>query len=87
MLDKISCWLDGWKKIFLSFGGRITLVQSCFSFIPAYFLLIFKVPIKMANKIEKLQRDFLWSSIGESKRDHLARWDLVCKPKGLEDWG
>ena len=30
----------------------------------------------MANKIEKLQRDFLW---GDSKT-HLLGWDKVCMP-------
>ena len=31
----------------------------------------------MANRIEKLQRDFLW---GDSKI-HLVGWDKVCAPK------
>ena len=35
----------------------------------------------MAAKIEKLQRDFLWSRVGEGKRDHLVNWDVVCNPK------
>ena len=35
----------------------------------------------MAAKIERLQRDFLWSGVGEGKRDHLVSWDVVCKPK------
>ena len=35
----------------------------------------------MATKIERLQRDFLWSRVGECKRDHLISWDVVCKPK------
>ncbi|RVW90264.1 hypothetical protein CK203_036717 [Vitis vinifera] len=28
-----------------------------------------------------LQRDFLWSGVGEGKRDHLVSWDVVCKPR------
>ena len=35
----------------------------------------------MAGKIERLQRDFLWSGVGEGKRDHLVCWDVVCNPK------
>ena len=31
----------------------------------------------MANKIKKMQRDFLW---GDSKA-HLVGWDKVCAPK------
>ena len=35
----------------------------------------------MAAKIEKLQRDFLSSRVGDGKRDHLVSWDIVCNPK------
>ena len=35
----------------------------------------------MAAKIERLQRDFLWSGVGEGKRDHLVSCDAVCKPR------
>lgn len=26
-----------------------------------------------------MQRNFLWE-LGERRRDHLLRWDMVCKP-------
>nr|CAN66499.1 hypothetical protein VITISV_010636 [Vitis vinifera] len=42
---------------------------------------------QVAAKIERLQRDFLWSGIGEGKRDHLVRWDVVCKPKAIGGLG
>ncbi|RVW75616.1 putative ribonuclease H protein [Vitis vinifera] len=48
---------------------------------PCYFLSLFKILASVAAKIERLQRDFLWSRVGEGKRDHLVSWDVVCKPK------
>ncbi|RVW75344.1 hypothetical protein CK203_052921 [Vitis vinifera] len=48
---------------------------------PCYFLSLFKIPASVAAKIERLQMDFLWSGVGEGKRDHLVSWDVVCKPK------
>ena len=48
---------------------------------PCYFLSLFKIPTSVAAKIERLQRDFLWSGIGEDKRDHLVSWDVVCSAK------
>ena len=57
------------------------IIQSCLSHIPSYFLSLFKIPASMAIKIERLQRDFLWSGVGECKRDHLISWDVVCKLK------
>ena len=35
----------------------------------------------MVAKVERMQRDFLWSGVGEGKKDHLVRWDVVCKPR------
>ena len=73
VVERISRRLDGWKKAYLSLGGRITLIQSCLSHIPSYFLSLFKIPVSIASKIEKMQRDFLWSGAGEGKKDHLIR--------------
>ena len=63
------------------------IIQSCLSHIPSYFLSLFKIPASMAIKIERLQRDFLWSGVGECKRDHLISWDVMCKPKAKEGLG
>ncbi|RVW63563.1 putative ribonuclease H protein [Vitis vinifera] len=87
VVERISRRLDGWKKAFLSMGGRITLIQSSMSHIPSYFLSLFKIPASIASKIEKLQRDFLWSGAGEGKKDHLIRWDVVSRPKELGGLG
>ena len=27
------------------------------------------------------ERDFIWSEVGEDKRDHLVSWDVVCNSK------
>ncbi|WJZ91182.1 hypothetical protein VitviT2T_010279 [Vitis vinifera] len=87
VVERISRRLDGWKKAFLSLGGRITLIQSSLSHIPSYFLSLFKIPASIASKIEKLQKDFLWSGAGEGKKDHLIRWDVVSRPKELGGLG
>ena len=54
----------------------MTLLKSTLSSLPTYFLLLFTIPTHVANKIEKMQRDFLW---GDSKL-HLVGWDKVCAP-------
>ena len=87
VIERISGRLDGWQKAYLSFGGRITLIQSCLTHMPCYFLSLFKIPASMAAKIMRLQRDFLWSGVGEGKRDHLVSWDVVCKPKAIGGLG
>ncbi|RVW34900.1 putative ribonuclease H protein [Vitis vinifera] len=87
VIERISRRLDGWQKAYLSFGGRITLLHSCLSHIPSYFLSLFKNLASMAAKIERIQRDFLWSGVGKGKRDHLVRWEAVCKPRVIGGLG
>ena len=59
ILEKSERRLASWKKLYLSKGGRLTLIKSTLSSLPTYFLSPFTVPTSVANKIEKLQRDFL----------------------------
>ena len=77
ILEKFHGKLAGWKKLYLSKGGRLTLLKSMLSSLPTYYLSLFTIPSHVANKIEKIQRDFLW---GDSKV-HLVGWDKVCVPK------
>ena len=41
-----------------------------------YFLLLFTISTYVANRIEKLQRDFPW----DDSKNHLVGWDKVCAP-------
>ena len=51
--------------MYLSKGGRLTLIKSTLSNIPTYYLSLFQIPVRMAKKIEKIQRDFLWGGAGD----------------------
>ena len=76
ILEKFEWKSAGWKKLYLSKGGRLTLLKSTLSSLPTYFLSLFTIPTHVANKIEKLQRDFLWND----SKTHLLGWDKVCLP-------
>ena len=68
------------KCLYLSKGGCVTLIKSTLSSIPTYLLSLLPMPASVANRLEKLQRDFLWGGIGNEKRFHLIRWDKVFQP-------
>jgi hypothetical protein len=39
--------------------GKVTLIKSTLSNLPMHFMSLFPLPASVANRIEKLQRDFL----------------------------
>ena len=70
-----------WKANYLSIGGRLALIKSVLSNLLLYFMSLFKCPISVINRIEKLKRDFLWHWRSNGKEFHLVDWASVCKPK------
>ena len=62
ILEKIEHKLAGWKKMYLSKGGRLTLLKSTLSSLSTYYLSLFTIPTHADNKIERLRRDFLWGT-------------------------
>ena len=81
--EKIEWKLARWKRLYLSKGGRLMLLKNTLSSLPTYFLSLFTIPTHVANKIEKLQRDFLWGD----RKIHLVGWDKVCAPIAKGAWG
>jgi hypothetical protein len=64
--------LVGWRKLYLSKGGRSTLIKGMLSAILTYFISLFMMLTHVANKLEKLQKDFLWRGMGDTKNFHLV---------------
>lgn len=60
VITKIQNRLAGWKQRVLYKAGRATLVQSVTSNLLVYYLSLFKAPINVTKRIDKLSRDFLW---------------------------
>jgi len=53
--------------LYLSKAGRVNLIKSMLCSILTFFMSVFSLPIHVANKLEKLQRDFLWEVKGDPK--------------------
>ena len=49
ILEEIEQRLAGWKRLYLSKGGRVTLIKSTLSNLPTYILSLFPIPAIVAN--------------------------------------
>ena len=77
----------GWKAKSLSFGGKAVLVKSVMSIIPNHVIQGSTLPVHLWEKLDKINRDFLWGSTVEKRRIHLVGWDKLVKPKEEDGLG
>ena len=54
ILEGMEQRLMSWKQLYLSKGGKITLIKSTLSSLPTYFLSLFPIPADIAIRIERL---------------------------------
>lgn len=52
--------------------------------LPFFLLTFFRIPVWVANKIVKLQRDFLLGCGDQGRR---KKWEDICKPRELGGLG
>ena len=51
-----------------------------------YALSLFGIPVKYAEKIERIQRDFLWTGVEGRKIYPLVAWENVSFQNVMGDW-
>ena len=56
IVDRFKKKLVLWKRRYLAMGGRITLTKSTLANVQVYFMSVFKIPISVANQLERIQR-------------------------------
>lgn len=81
IIEKMERWLAGWKMLYLSKEGGLTLIKSTLSNYPTYYMSLFPIPICVASRLKKLQRDFLWGGINDEFNFHLVNWSKICSMK------
>lgn len=66
----------------LSKGGRLRVL--CRTYPPITF--VYSFPSSVADRIERLQSNFLWGGMGEEFKHHLEGWDAVYAPNANGLW-
>ena len=87
ILERMEKKLSGWKRLYLSKGGRLTLLKSTLSSLPTYYLSLFTIPKTVASRLERVQSNFLWGSSVECFKYPLVAWEKVCLPRELGGLG
>jgi hypothetical protein len=72
VIEKMETKLAGWKWMYLSKCGRLTMIKSTLSNILIYYLSLFQILVIVAKHIERIQRDFLWGGVGDKFKFHLV---------------
>ena len=80
IIEKMEQCLASWKRMYPSKGERVMLIKSTLSNLPTKYLSLFPIPLGVAQRIEKIHRDFMWGGLGEEFKYHLVGWDRVCQP-------
>lgn len=80
VIDWYKRRLATWTANYLSFGGWITLIKATLSNLPVYYLIIFKIPERIAQELESLQKQFLWRGNANFKH-HFITWEIASRPK------
>ena len=70
--ERVRRRLALWKQQYISKGGRITLIKSTLASMPIYQMSLFRMPMIVARRLEKVQRDFLWGGGNSERKAHLV---------------
>ncbi|KAI8563661.1 hypothetical protein RHMOL_Rhmol03G0126400 [Rhododendron molle] len=81
IVDKVQNRLAGWVANTLMLAGRSTLVRHVSSTIPNYTMQTMHLPSSVCDRLDRINRNFLWGDTTGGKRMHLVKWDKVCKSK------
>jgi hypothetical protein len=81
LLESLRKRLGVWGNKYISFGGRVVLLNAVLNAIPVFYLSYLKIPVQLWKKIRRLQREFLWGGRRGRKKISWIKWDTVCLPK------
>ncbi|PNX71762.1 cysteine-rich receptor-like protein kinase, partial [Trifolium pratense] len=81
VVEAMTKRLSFWNSRHLSFGGRVTLINSVLASIPLYFFSFFKAPKCILKQLVRIQRNFLWGGGSDDKKLCWVKWDQICLPK------
>lgn len=81
MLDKMVDKIKSWTVKYLSYAGRLQLVQNVLMSIQNFWAQIFLISKKVLKKVEAIYKKFLQTGEQQHRGKTLIACDVVCRPK------
>jgi hypothetical protein len=67
---------------FLSYAGRLSLINSVLSSLPTYYMCSLKLLVTVIDVLDRYRKNCLWRGKEfNQKKYNLEAWDLVRRPK------
>uniref|UniRef100_A0A0V0GLP3 Putative ovule protein n=1 Tax=Solanum chacoense TaxID=4108 RepID=A0A0V0GLP3_SOLCH len=87
VLEKCEKKLARWKTQYLSFEGRLTLINSVLDSLPTHMMTLFPIPARVIKRLDSIGRKFLWHGNKERKGFNLVKWKVVITDKKVGGMG
>ncbi|GKV52014.1 hypothetical protein SLEP1_g58623 [Rubroshorea leprosula] len=83
LMERCRNRLSLWNGQFLSFGGRIALINSMLSSLPVFLLSMYKIPRGVIEEIDTIRRRFLWGEVRTRRkwRGCVGKMCVDCRDK------
>lgn len=81
LTSRIRRKIAGWKNAAISTTGRATLAKHVLCSLSQYVLGVFRIPILVAQSIDKCIARFIWRGEQEDRGIHWVSWDVMCQSK------
>ena len=81
LIDIITYRVTHWTSRFLSYAGRLQLVNSVLFVIQTYWPSMFILPTGVFTKLERLLSNFLWSGSSLKTPRLKASWEEATRPR------
>lgn len=81
VISKFKKKITAWGGVWLTTGGKLTLIRSVLSALPTFQASLLMAPRQIADQISCLMRNFLWNGgKGNINRFHLINWETLKRP-------
>ena len=81
LLDHIRNKISSWTCRFLSYAGRLQLINSVLISIVNFWIFVFSIPCSCIKEVEKICSAFLWTGPVLKSSNAKVAWKVICSIK------